>query len=297
MRICVCVVVIEQLQPESKEDTQQQQPVPTSQSDSSRSIKSSSALNSDTKHSVAEDTTVNIELDIELERTASDADAKARDTESLGSTEHESNSEATSESVSDDNDTKEMAIAQNEDVEEPHKSDLSVFRATTKVKLCPKGLQCEKGINCFNYHDVHDRRRDPELYSYKAQPCPHIYDFYNSKKFLHTRQCPEGDHCQFSHNYMELGYHCDAYKVDACPYLKVFPECPFVRSVEWFADHFGKECVRKVEGNVVTVVQNGVELQCSLDMCGFWHSAQERRFIVDAKPRGSAEQAAMCAKK
>ena len=85
---------------------------------------------------------------------------------------------------------------------------------------------------------------------------------------------------------MELGFHADAYKVDACPYLELTrrggyekEECPFARDEEWFRERFE---VRKVKGNMVFVRMDGARLHLCLDMCCFWHSQMDRRFIGDA---------------
>merc|ERR1719491_411282 len=168
------------------------------------------------------------------------------------------------------------------------RADTMKFYALFKVKPCALGRKCGKGINCMDNHGDHDRRRrigDDGTLGYAAAPCPAIFDFHGTKRFYHDKGCAEGDSCHFSHNYMELGYHPDAYKVDACPYLEltrrggyVKEECPFARDEQWFRSRFD---VKKVRGNVVTL--RGIDkVHLCLDMCCFWHSEKDRRFIGDA---------------
>ena len=167
------------------------------------------------------------------------------------------------------------------------REDMAKFFAMFKVKACPLGAKCDKGINCMDYHDEHDRRRRLDKFQYAAQPCPNIYDFHGTKKFFHDRGCPEGDDCQYTHNYMELGFHPDAYKVDACPYLDLSrrggyekEECPFVREEQWFRERF-HVWKSKARRNMLYVRVGGHKLHLCLDMCCFWHSEMDRRYIGD----------------
>ena len=160
-----------------------------------------------------------------------------------------------------------------------------VFFYMFKTNHCVQGLQCDQGINCSNWHTKDDRRRSPLRYSYKAQPCPNLYDYHDTKKFNHHPGCPAKDQCKWSHNYYESGYHTTTYKIESCPYLALTSafnvykvvECPFKRSQEWFIKHFGTNMIERISSNYV-VLTNSIYL--ALDYCPFYHSTKEQRGAI-----------------
>ena len=191
---------------------------------------------------------------------------------------------------------------------QPHnawRDDMAPFFWAFKREKCSLGESCPKGINCMRWHTKDDRRRDPA--GYDAAPCPAIYDWHGTKRFYHDKGCPRGEDCAFSHNYVELGFHPSAYKIDYCKYHKLCHvvqfnkvECPFDRKVSWFQRRFGAAHIRKIRHNVIHVYHKQFDVFCGQvcdclklniwkllyfliiqDICCFWHSDVERRCIND----------------
>ena len=131
----------------------------------------------------------------------------------------------------------------------------------------------------YGLHGPHDKRRDVrgdtngECF-YRPEPCPHLFDFY-AKEFNHKRTCPNGDKCTYAHNRIEIGFHPLCYKTENCPYYWLsatnhfyeIKECPFQRSSAWFENYFGKDKIKNIKGNKVSLT-NGLHL--CLDYCPFF---------------------------
>lgn len=163
---------------------------------------------------------------------------------------------------------------------------ISKFYTLCKLKECPEGTACPKGVNCMGWHDEDDRRRLHEK-NYAATPCPNIFDFHHSKRFLRDRHCPEGDDCKYSHNFWEFSFHQNAYKMQRCPYLGMarecdwisVKECPFDRDQRWFLDFYPKGTIKKFGSNNIVHIHGGKH--SALDLCPFWHSERDRRYPGD----------------
>lgn len=86
--------------------------------------------------------------------------------------------------------------------------------ATYKIYKCPLGPICKLDNKlCFNYHGPKDKRRNPELYIYKAELCPNLYENNKRKK---NGKCEQGDQCNKAHNYFEYFYHPSKFRKSEC---------------------------------------------------------------------------------
>jgi hypothetical protein len=90
-----------------------------------------------------------------------------------------------------------------------------------KTTPCPQLSTCYKIKDCFYYHSAEDRRRP--LFSnyclaYTSQYCPVDIN------------CPNGDHCYYSHNDFEVQFHPEQYKTKPCTEDCKQIYCPFAHS-------------------------------------------------------------------
>ena len=161
------------------------------------------------------------------------------------------------------------------------------FLKVFKTKKCPI-RDCPEGYNCMAYHSPNDRKRqDYSIYS--IEPCPHLYDYWGTKKFFFDNPCPKGDDCEYAHSDVEMYYHPESYKMDPCPYeimakamRRKNKQCPFVRSRAWFDIEIGqklKNPIVKVKGNRI-LHKNG--MATCYDKCPFYHwKGIDRRLMDD----------------
>ena len=179
--------------------------------------------------------------------------------------------------------------AEEHELYQTHLREIAKWFLMFKIKPCGKGLSCPQGINCMEWHGVHDKRRvlmQDEGYAYKPEACPHLFDFWKTKKFYHNYKCPDGGQCKYAHNYYELGYHRKTYKTVRCPYLDLArncphyktKQCPFDRKKEWFYSHFGQDQIKKIKGNIV-MHRDGTKM--CLDFCPFYHGHHDRRYHLE----------------
>jgi hypothetical protein len=71
---------------------------------------------------------------------------------------------------------------------------------------------------CPFYHNISDRRRDPNKFFYECKPC-HIYSKGNI--WSYSAKCFKADTCRFCHSNNELQYHPDSRQVEENSEVKV----------------------------------------------------------------------------
>ena len=105
--------------------------------------------------------------------------------------------------------------------------------STYKIFKCRLTL-CDQ--DCVNYHNMAERRRDQNIFSYSQLMCK----FVETGDLMSTNLCKNGDNCGFSHTKNEDLYHLMNYKKTVCESFDCRLEyCSFA--------HLGKDLDR-VEG-------------------------------------------------
>ncbi|CAL4071933.1 unnamed protein product, partial [Meganyctiphanes norvegica] len=85
-----------------------------------------------------------------------------------------------------------------------------------KTRPCMK-VDCSKKVDCEDYHNVYEERRDLRLHSYTDDEC----------QFAKRGKCPMGDDCGKAHTSIERGYHMCRIHKNICPYDNLNDEkCP-----------------------------------------------------------------------
>eukprot|EP00485_Elphidium_margaritaceum_P008105 CAMPEP_0202702318 /NCGR_PEP_ID=MMETSP1385-20130828/15328_1 /ASSEMBLY_ACC=CAM_ASM_000861 /TAXON_ID=933848 /ORGANISM="Elphidium margaritaceum" /LENGTH=581 /DNA_ID=CAMNT_0049359949 /DNA_START=43 /DNA_END=1788 /DNA_ORIENTATION=- len=168
---------------------------------------------------------------------------------------------------------------------------MSKFFQMFKYQPCLKAALCPKHLNCMRYHSDDDKRRalvsevDGSL-AYVGEPCPQVFDYWNTQTFMTNYVCPKKEKCEYAHNWYEFGYHHRTYKTVKCPYLKLADmvgtyqtkECPFVRSEQWVVQNLPELKIKKVSRNMIHF--HGAQV-AAIDLCPFYHDEKERRFHDD----------------
>eukprot|EP01022_Parablepharisma_sp_SALTPOND_P017653 TRINITY_DN2860_c0_g1_i1.p1 TRINITY_DN2860_c0_g1~~TRINITY_DN2860_c0_g1_i1.p1 ORF type:complete len:701 (+),score=83.36 TRINITY_DN2860_c0_g1_i1:99-2105(+) len=93
-----------------------------------------------------------------------------------------------------------------------------------KTEKCPNA-QCSV-VHCEFYHNILERRRNPEIFSYGNTRC--LKTFVNGR-YANPSECPNGDSCKQCHTKNEFYYHPLNYKSQKCtrsrcPYEKYCPD-------------------------------------------------------------------------
>lgn len=98
--------------------------------------------------------------------------------------------------------------------------------ATYKVARC-LAPDCHGSMSCVSWHDDYDRRRDPAVFSYGKDKCPHFFLQRRARQDEPPKKpCPFGDNCQFAHNVFERSFHRDSYRRIMCDSFLTGEACP-----------------------------------------------------------------------
>ena len=102
--------------------------------------------------------------------------------------------------------------------------ELSKFRTT----WCCKRYDHDHSLCRFAHVDINHGwlRRDPSLYKYSDQMCPHVTVITaadSSLKGCYLNTCPDGLNCKYAHSQEEINYHPKCYKTTLCNAAK--PSC------------------------------------------------------------------------
>ncbi|XP_059490374.1 RING finger protein unkempt isoform X2 [Neocloeon triangulifer] len=108
--------------------------------------------------------------------------------------------------------------------EDPKWQDTNYVLANYKTEPCKRPPRlCRQGYACPQYHNLRDRRRNPQLYKYRSTPCPSVKQ---GDDWGDTSLCDAGDDCHYCHARTEQQFHPEIYKSTFCNDVQQNSHCP-----------------------------------------------------------------------
>lgn len=118
-----------------------------------------------------------------------------------------------------------------------HFNNYTYIIENIKTEQCPLKNICPDKKECFKYHNLLERRRDPKVFLIKNNSaCKFAFE---DNKWINPQKCPKGEYCDFFHTRNELFYDkrnfrklYDCYteqEKGKCPYLSV---CPYKHNID-----------------------------------------------------------------
>ncbi|XP_065332034.1 putative E3 ubiquitin-protein ligase UNKL isoform X2 [Cloeon dipterum] len=108
--------------------------------------------------------------------------------------------------------------------EDPKWQDTNYVLANYKTEACKRPPRlCRQGYACPQYHNLRDRRRNPQQYKYRSTPCPSVKQ---GDDWGDTSLCDAGDDCHYCHTRTEQQFHPEIYKSTYCNDVQQNSHCP-----------------------------------------------------------------------
>lgn len=102
--------------------------------------------------------------------------------------------------------------------------DTNYVLANYKTDPCKRPPRlCRQGYACPQYHNLRDRRRNPQVYKYRSTPCPSVKQ---GDDWGDTSLCDSGDDCHYCHTRTEQQFHPEIYKSSHCNDVQQNGHCP-----------------------------------------------------------------------
>ncbi|XP_065214076.1 RING finger protein unkempt [Planococcus citri] len=108
--------------------------------------------------------------------------------------------------------------------EDPKWQDTAYILAYYKTEACKRPPRlCRQGYACPHFHNIRDKRRNPQLHKYRSTPCPNVK---HGDEWGEPTSCENGDTCIYCHTRTEQQFHPEIYKSSKCNDVQQSGYCP-----------------------------------------------------------------------